>query len=151
VNRVGPDGALYIVDFCNQAVIHNDTRGLAHGPAMRGASRPRPLLAASGRCSTEAKKLEVKLEKTMPLLIKVMETSPMCRKDARVCLAENRSRQRCRWSCKRGQVPAVGSKALRIYNAAEELNSLAMPACEITNRELCAARDDWSNRPSSEL
>ena len=32
-NRVGPDGALYVVDFYNQAVIHNDTRGPQHGPA----------------------------------------------------------------------------------------------------------------------
>jgi hypothetical protein len=38
-NRVGPDGALYIVDFCNQAVIHNDTRGPTHGPA-NAAVRP---------------------------------------------------------------------------------------------------------------
>lgn len=35
----GPDGALYIVDFCNQAVIHNDTRGPTHGPA-NAAVRP---------------------------------------------------------------------------------------------------------------
>lgn len=32
-NRIGPDGALYVVDFYNQAVIHNDTRGPQHGPA----------------------------------------------------------------------------------------------------------------------
>ncbi len=38
-NRVGPDGALYIVDFYNQAVIHNDTRGPLHGPA-NAAVRP---------------------------------------------------------------------------------------------------------------
>ena len=37
--RVGPDGALYIVDFYNQAVIHNDTRGPQHGPA-NAAVRP---------------------------------------------------------------------------------------------------------------
>ncbi|MFV1994358.1 MAG: PVC-type heme-binding CxxCH protein, partial [Verrucomicrobiales bacterium] len=37
--RTGPDGALYIVDFCNQAVIHNDTRGPVHGPA-NAAVRP---------------------------------------------------------------------------------------------------------------
>jgi uncharacterized protein len=37
--RVGPDGALYIVDFYNQAVIHNDTRGPEHGPA-NAAIRP---------------------------------------------------------------------------------------------------------------
>jgi putative membrane-bound dehydrogenase-like protein len=37
--RVGPDGALYVVDFCNQAVIHNDTRGPKHGP-RNAAIRP---------------------------------------------------------------------------------------------------------------
>jgi putative membrane-bound dehydrogenase-like protein len=37
--RIGPDGALYLVDFYNQAVIHNDTRGPQHGPAT-AAVRP---------------------------------------------------------------------------------------------------------------
>ena len=37
--RVGPDGALYVVDFYNQAVIHNDTRGPQHEPA-NAAVRP---------------------------------------------------------------------------------------------------------------
>lgn len=37
--RIGPDGALYICDFYNQAVIHNDTRGPHHGPA-NAALRP---------------------------------------------------------------------------------------------------------------
>lgn len=37
--RIGPDGALYIVDFYNQAAIHNDTRGPAHG-ARNAATRP---------------------------------------------------------------------------------------------------------------
>lgn len=37
--RVGPDGALYVIDFYNQAVIHNDTRGPIHGPA-NAAVRP---------------------------------------------------------------------------------------------------------------
>ncbi|MBA4148102.1 MAG: ThuA domain-containing protein [Verrucomicrobia bacterium] len=38
-HRVGPDGALYILDFYNQAVVHNDTRGPAHG-ANNAAVRP---------------------------------------------------------------------------------------------------------------
>jgi putative membrane-bound dehydrogenase-like protein len=37
--RVGPDGALYVIDFYNQAVIHNDTRGPQHGLA-NAAVRP---------------------------------------------------------------------------------------------------------------
>ncbi len=38
-SRIGPDGALYVVDFYNQAAIHNDTRGPAHG-ARNAATRP---------------------------------------------------------------------------------------------------------------
>ena len=38
-SRVGPDGALYLVDFYNQIAVHNDTRGPAHG-ARNAASRP---------------------------------------------------------------------------------------------------------------
>lgn len=37
--RIGPDGALYIIDFYNQAVVHNDTRGPKHG-AGNAAVRP---------------------------------------------------------------------------------------------------------------
>jgi len=37
--RVGPDGALYLVDFYNQIAVHNDTRGPAHG-ARNAAARP---------------------------------------------------------------------------------------------------------------
>jgi putative membrane-bound dehydrogenase-like protein len=37
--RVGPDGALYVLDFYNQAVVHNDTRGPRHGPT-NAALRP---------------------------------------------------------------------------------------------------------------
>ncbi|MGI8602288.1 MAG: PVC-type heme-binding CxxCH protein [Verrucomicrobiales bacterium] len=37
--RIGPDDALFLCDFYNQAVIHNDTRGPQHGPA-NAAVRP---------------------------------------------------------------------------------------------------------------
>ncbi|MEQ1894953.1 MAG: PVC-type heme-binding CxxCH protein, partial [Planctomycetota bacterium] len=37
--RVGPDGALYVLDFYNQAAVHNDTRGPQHGPT-NAAVRP---------------------------------------------------------------------------------------------------------------
>lgn len=36
---VGPDGGVYVTDFYNQAVIHNDTRGPKHGP-RNAAIRP---------------------------------------------------------------------------------------------------------------
>ena len=38
-SRVGPDGALYLVDFYNQIAVHNDTRGPPHG-AHNAATRP---------------------------------------------------------------------------------------------------------------
>ncbi len=38
--RVGPDGALYIIDFYNQAAVHNDTRGPRHDPRSNAAIRP---------------------------------------------------------------------------------------------------------------
>jgi hypothetical protein len=37
--RVGPDGAMYLLDFYNQAISHNDIRGIAHGPG-NAAVRP---------------------------------------------------------------------------------------------------------------
>jgi putative membrane-bound dehydrogenase-like protein len=37
--RVGPDGAMYVLDFYNQAIVHNDTRGPEHGPT-NAAKRP---------------------------------------------------------------------------------------------------------------
>lgn len=37
--RTGPDGALYVLDFYNQAVIHNDTRGPVHNN-VNAAVRP---------------------------------------------------------------------------------------------------------------
>lgn len=37
--RIGPDGALYVLDFYNQAVIHNDTRGPMHN-GVNAAVRP---------------------------------------------------------------------------------------------------------------
>ena len=37
--RIGPDGALYVVDFYNQAAVHNDTRGPDHNK-VNAAVRP---------------------------------------------------------------------------------------------------------------
>jgi len=37
--RVGPDGAMYLLDFYNQAISHNDIRGIAHGKG-NAALRP---------------------------------------------------------------------------------------------------------------
>ena len=37
--RIGPDGAMYLLDFYNQAISHNDIRGVQHGPG-NAAVRP---------------------------------------------------------------------------------------------------------------
>lgn len=38
--RIGPDGAMYVLDFYNQAAVHNDTRGPKHDPQSNAAIRP---------------------------------------------------------------------------------------------------------------
>ncbi len=79
-NRVGPDGALYVVDFYNQAVIHNDTRGPIHGPANAAVRPDRDHYF--GRIwkvqHKQATKVEVvDLEKAdVQALSKVVKTSP---------------------------------------------------------------------------
>ncbi|TLD69811.1 hypothetical protein FEM03_15925 [Phragmitibacter flavus] len=78
--RIGPDGALYVIDFYNQAVIHNDTRGPLHGPANAAVRPDRDHYF--GRIwkvqHKEAKKVEVPvLEKGgMDGLMKVLLESP---------------------------------------------------------------------------
>jgi putative membrane-bound dehydrogenase-like protein len=78
--RVGPDGALYIVDFYNQAVIHNDTRGPLHGPANAAVRPDRDHYF--GRIwrvqHKQAKTLpEPRLNRAdLPGLLRAMETSP---------------------------------------------------------------------------
>ena len=79
-NRVGPDGALYIVDFYNQAVIHNDTRGPLHGPANAAVRPDRDHFF--GRIwrvqHKQAKTLTVPAlnRKDLPGLLRAIETSP---------------------------------------------------------------------------
>ena len=78
--RVGPDGALYIVDFYNQAVIHNDTRGPLHGPANAAVRPDRDHYF--GRIwkvqHKQAKKLTMPAlnRRDLNSLIRVMDTSP---------------------------------------------------------------------------
>jgi uncharacterized protein len=78
--RVGPDGALYVVDFYNQAVIHNDTRGPLHGPANAAIRPDRDHYF--GRIwrvqHKQARKLTVPVlnRADLPGLIRVMQTSP---------------------------------------------------------------------------
>jgi putative membrane-bound dehydrogenase-like protein len=78
-NRVGPDGALYIVDFYNQAVIHNDTRGPQHGPANAAVRPDRDhYFSRIWRVQhKEAKKLEVpKMDLNVVNLYGIMGSHP---------------------------------------------------------------------------
>ena len=78
--RVGPDGALYVVDFYNQAVIHNDTRGPQHGPANAAVRPDRDHYF--GRIWRVQHKQATKLtapvlhRKDLPGLVRAIETSP---------------------------------------------------------------------------
>jgi putative membrane-bound dehydrogenase-like protein len=78
--RVGPDGALYIIDFYNQAVIHNDTRGPAHGPANAAVRPDRDHYF--GRIwrvqHKQARRLDMPVldRRDLTGLIEVMQTSP---------------------------------------------------------------------------
>jgi putative membrane-bound dehydrogenase-like protein len=78
--RVGPDGALYIIDFYNQAVIHNDTRGPLHGPANAAVRPDRDHYF--GRIwkvqHKQAKKLTMPAlsRRDLPSLLRVMQTHP---------------------------------------------------------------------------
>jgi len=78
--RIGPDGALYVIDFYNQAVIHNDTRGPIHGPANAAVRPDRDHYF--GRIwkiqHKQAKKLTVPvLEKdNVKSLVQTIETNP---------------------------------------------------------------------------
>ncbi len=78
--RVGPDGALYIIDFYNQAAIHNDTRGTQHGPANAAVRPDRDHYF--GRIwrvqHKEAKRLDIAAldARNLDGLIRAMETNP---------------------------------------------------------------------------
>ena len=78
--RVGPDGALYVIDFYNQAVIHNDTRGPLHGPANAAVRPDRDHYF--GRIwrvqHKEATKLEMPVldRRDLTTLLRAMDTSP---------------------------------------------------------------------------
>ena len=78
--RVGPDGALYVVDFYNQAAIHNDTRGPLHGPANAAVRPDRDHYF--GRIwkvqHKQARKLDTPAlnRKDLPGLLRAIDTSP---------------------------------------------------------------------------
>ena len=143
-NRVGPDGALYIIDFYNQAVIHNDTRGPLHGPANAAVRPDRDHFF--GRIyrvqHKQAKKLEVPTLKRGDLsqLIQVMQTSPNAHVKATAWrLAQESGATDPRLAKVR---PPMGSKVQQIYERARTETTPAGRKNVLDS--FAAATDNWT-------
>ena len=145
--RIGPDGALYVVDFYNQAVIHNDTRGPQHGPANAAVRPDRDhYFARIWRVQhNEAKKLEVpKLDRTnLAALVRTIETSPNAhvKKTAWRLVQENHGSAGAK-ALAGIQRPAIGSKPEQRYAAARAATTPAQRQAILT--EYAQATDDWT-------
>jgi putative membrane-bound dehydrogenase-like protein len=142
--RVGPDGALYVIDFYNQAVIHNDTRGPDHNPA-NAAQRPDRDHYFS-RIWRVQHKQAIKLpalaldRHDLPGLLHAIETSP------------NTTVKQLAWRLAQEnfsdapQLAALhrtmGSPALARYESARATNTPAARAAVLT--DFAAATDDWT-------
>ena len=142
--RVGPDGALYVVDFYNQAVIHNDTRGPLHGPANAAVRPDRDHFF--GRIwrvqHKQATKLAVPVLKRGDLaqLIQVMEKSPNAhvKKTAWRLAQENHASDPRLAQIRK----PMGSKALELY---EQARAAATPAQrKVVLDSFAAATDNWT-------
>lgn len=142
--RVGPDGALYVVDFCNQAVIHNDTRGPTHGPANAAVRPDRDHYY--GRIwkvqHKEAKKVEVvSLDKNDPnQLLSMVEKG----------INGHTSKQALRLYMEAGNqhpsdmAPTTGSLAFEIFQIAKD--AFASPETRIgAINNFAKATDDWTH------
>ena len=142
--RVGPDGALYIVDFYNQAAIHNDTRGPLHGPANAAVRPDRDHYF--GRIwrvqHKQATKLAVPaLNRTdLPQLIRVMQTSPNAhvKKTAWRLAQENYASDPRLAQIRK----PMGSKALALYEQARAATTTAQRKTVFDS--FAAATDNWT-------
>ena len=145
--RIGPDGALYVIDFYNQAVIHNDTRGPQHGPANAAVRPDRDhYFARIWRVQhKEAKKLEVpRLDRTnLAALLKTIETSPNAhvKKTAWRLVQENHGAAGARALAAIPR-PPIGSKPQQRYEAARGAATPAQRTAVLN--EFTAATDDWT-------
>ena len=142
--RVGPDGALYVIDFYNQAVIHNDTRGPVHGPANAAVRPDRDHYF--GRIwrvqHRQARRLAMPAldRRDLDGLIRVMETHP------------NAHVKHTAWRLAQEQFPAdarlarvrrpMGSAALALYERSRAAKSAADRAAVLD--AFVAAPDDWT-------
>ncbi len=150
-NRVGPDGALYVVDFYNQAVIHNDTRGPLHGPANAAVRPDRDHYF--GRIwkvqHKQAKKLDVPVldPKNLKSLATVLDTSPNAKvkqnawrliSETTPAGAEAKALENV------ATVPQMGSKVLRHYEQLLAQQSDTKAICDKGIADFLAASDDWT-------
>jgi putative membrane-bound dehydrogenase-like protein len=142
--RVGPDGALYIIDFYNQAAIHNDTRGPQHGPTNAAVRPDRDHFF--GRIwrvqHKQARTLAVPaLRRTdLPQLIQTMQTSTNAhvRQTAWRLAQENFASDARLAAIKR----PMGSKAFELY---EQTRGASTPAQrKIALDTFSAATDNWT-------
>ena len=143
-NRVGPDGALYLVDFYNQAVIHNDTRGPVHSQANAAVRPDRDhYFSRIWRVQhKDAIKLPaLALDRTnLPGLIRAIETSPNTPvKKLALRLAQENFPGDARVTV---LTPKMGSAALARYESARIATTPAQRAVVLT--EFAAATDDWT-------
>ena len=142
--RVGPDGALYVIDFYNQAVIHNDTRGPQHGPANAAVRPDRDhYFARIWRVQhKDAKPLAVPAldRRDLPGLIRAMQTSP----NAHVKLTAWRLAQENFPGDTRLRAVSrpMGSKALELYERARVANSAAQRGALLD--QFAQASDNWT-------
>jgi putative membrane-bound dehydrogenase-like protein len=143
-NRVGPDGALYVVDFYNQAVIHNDTRGPVHSQTNAAVRPDRDhYFSRIWRVQhKEAKVLPaVALDrKNLPGLLDAIQTIPNAhvKKLALRLAQENHADSPRVTSLSR----PMGSSALARYEAARTATTPAQRAAVLA--DFAAATDDWT-------
>ena len=154
-NRVGPDGALYVVDFYNQAVIHNDTRGPIHGPANAAVRPDRDHYF--GRIwkvnHKEAKKVEV------PVLAKgthqatadvIGSSNAHTKKTAMRLLAEANALEKSKGQASLNISPENGSRVLAFQSAIPSITKQleAKPGeREVVIRSVARVVADLSQRP----
>ena len=142
--RIGPDGGLYLIDFYNQAVMHNDTRGPKHGPA-NAAVRP-----DRDHYFSRIWKVQHKEAKTLPVLdldrtdaaglVAAIHTSPNAhvKKTALRLLQENHATD----PRVAELTPVMGSAALARYHAVQAVTTPAGRATVLV--DYTNATDDWT-------
>ena len=142
--RIGPDGALYVIDFYNQAVIHNDTRGPLHSPA-NAAVRPDRDHYFSRIWRVQHKDAiplpSLALDRhDLPGLLRTIETSPNAHvKKAALRLARENFTGDPRVAV---LTPRMGTSALARYESARAATTAAQRAALLA--DFAAATDDWT-------